>query len=62
MNHKFKVDQVVRFVAGPHERQFGGLFKIVSKMPAEHGEFQYRIKSTKDSHERVVREAQINGT
>lgn len=62
MQHKFKIDQMVRFVAGPHERHFGGLYKIVSHMPAERGEFQYRIKSSKDAHERVVREGQISGT
>ena len=62
MHHKFRVDQVVRFVAGPHERHFGGLFKVVSHMPSERGEFQYRIKSTKDAHERVVREGQISAS
>ena len=62
MSHRFRVDQVVRFTAGTHERSFGGLYKVVSRLPEERGELQYRIKSTKDSHERVVREGQISAT
>lgn len=62
MSHKFTVDQTVRFTAGTHERSFAGVYKIVRRLPEERGELQYRIKSTKDSHERVVREGQISGT
>lgn len=60
MTHKFSLDQTVRFTAGTHERSFAGLYKVVQKMPEERGELQYRIKSAKDAHERVVREAQIS--
>lgn len=58
----FKVGQTVRFTPGTHERSFAGLYRVVGRLPEERGEVQYRIKSTKDDHERVVREGQITPT
>lgn len=62
MAYTFKVGQTVRFTPGTHERSFAGLYKVVGRLPEERGEIQYRIKSTKDDHERVVREGQISPT
>lgn len=59
MPHRYNIGQTVRFIPGAHERQWGGDFKVVARLPEERGEFQYRIKSAKDAHERVVRESQI---
>jgi hypothetical protein len=59
---KFRVGQMVRFVPGTHERAYGGQYEVVAKLPEERGEEQYRLKSTSDGHERIVRESQINGT
>jgi hypothetical protein len=56
----FGVGQIVRFTPGMHERAYGGLYQIVAKLPEERGERQYRVKSTNDSHERIVRESQIS--
>ena len=57
---RFNAGQIVRFVPGTHERAYGGLYEIVGKLPDERGESQYRVKSTNDNHERIVRESQIN--
>lgn len=57
---RFNAGQIVRFVPGTHERAYGGLYQIVGKLPEERGESQYRVKSTNDNHERIVRESQIN--
>jgi hypothetical protein len=56
----FRVGQIVRFTPGTHERAYGGLYQVVAGLPEERGERQYRLKSTKDSHERIVRESQIS--
>ena len=60
MVHKFKVGQTVRFIPGAHERSWGGLYRVEARLPDERGDLQYRIKSIKDAHQRVVRESQIS--
>jgi hypothetical protein len=37
-----------------------GTYTIVRLLPAEHNDQQYRIKSTTDGHERVVKESQLS--
>ena len=58
----FKIGQTVRFTPGTHERSFAGVYTVTRRLPDERGEIQYRIKSTKDDHERVVREGQLTAT
>jgi hypothetical protein len=56
--HKFKVGQLVTL----HSRRHGVWaepFEIVRPLPHENGYFQYRIKSTRDGHERVVFESEL---
>jgi hypothetical protein len=57
---RFSVGQVVRFLPGTHERAYGGLYEVVARLPEERGERQYRVRSTQDGHERMVRESQIS--
>ena len=61
MAHKFRVGQTVRFTPGAHERSWAGLYKVTAQLPEERGDQQYRIRSVKDDHQRVVRESQIAG-
>jgi hypothetical protein len=37
-----------------------GRFEIVRLMPLEHGNYQYRIRSVMDGHERVVLEGELD--
>ena len=60
MDQRFGVGQIVRFMPGTHERAYGGLYEVIAKLPEERGERQYRVKSTDDNHERIVRESQIS--
>jgi hypothetical protein len=59
--HKYAVGQTVTFAprgqfhTAPHDS-----VKIVRLLPAEANDYQYRVKSTRDSHERVVRESQLS--
>ncbi len=36
-----------------------GLYTVTRLMPSETPDMQYRVKSLRDSHERVVRESQL---
>ena len=57
--HKFSVGQSVRLVPRPFEPAAQGSYKVVRQLPGEAGEFGYRVKSTSEPHERVVRESQL---
>jgi hypothetical protein len=50
-DHKFKVGQSVNFTSGPFGR---------AARTAEGDDYQYRIKSASEPHERVVNESQLN--
>jgi hypothetical protein len=55
--HKFNIGQNVYL-----ERSFsvpGGAYVITKRLPEHGGEFEYRIKSVNEPHERVVRESQL---
>ena len=57
--HKFKIGQTVEFATSDLRLKPLGLFKIVRVMPSERGIQQYRIKSDRDGHERVVMEGDL---
>lgn len=56
--HKFKVGQLVTLQSKRHG-VFAERFEVVRLLPAEKGVFQYRIRSTRDGHERVVIESEL---
>ena len=59
--HKFKVGQSVSFTSGPFGRgSTSGIYKVTLLLPAEGGDYQYRIKSATEPHERVVKESQLD--
>ena len=58
-DHKFHIGQIV-FLDPSLERNLpGGAFIITKKLPEHDGEFEYRVKSINEPHERVVRENQL---
>lgn len=58
--HKFEVGQSLYFSPSIYEAATRkGLFRVVSLLPTDGGDNQYRLKSETDGHERVVREAQL---
>jgi hypothetical protein len=57
--HKFKVGQLVTL----HSKRHGvwtEQFEVVKLLPQASGDFQYRIKSTRGGHERVVFESELS--
>jgi hypothetical protein len=58
--HKFKVGQVLTFSPSIFEPAIRkGTYKVVSLLPPDHQDNQYRLKSEADGHERVVHESQL---
>jgi len=57
--HKFQIGQTV-FLDGSFERNVpGGTYTVTKKLPERDGEFEYHVKSTSETHERVLRESQL---
>jgi len=59
-NRKYRNGQTVTMVANRSRATPRGRFEIVRLMPAEHGTYQYRIRSVMDGHERVVLESELD--
>ena len=59
MAHKFKVGQRVT-LGSKRFGQWGETFEVARQMPQENGQFQYRIKSVTDGHQRVVFESELS--
>jgi hypothetical protein len=59
-NHKFKIGQSVTYTSG----LFGagsasGVYKVTQLLPPEGDDFQYKIRSAAEPHERVAKESQL---
>jgi hypothetical protein len=60
-DHKFKVGQSVLYTSGTYGRSAtGGVYKVTQLLPSEGDDCQYRIKSSDEPHERVVKESELN--
>ena len=59
--HKFKVGQSVRFTPGKMTPPAGGqAYTILRALPAEDGEYRYRIKPVYAPYERIARESELS--
>jgi uncharacterized protein YdaL len=59
--HKFHVGQFVQLIPSISRNVPGGSYEIIKKLPESGGEFEYRIKSINEPHERVARESELRG-
>ena len=59
--HKFHVGQLVQLAPSISRNVPGGSYEITKKLPERDGEFEYRIKSINEPHERVARESELRG-
>jgi hypothetical protein len=58
--HKFSVGQKVTFQPGASgQSHLRGSYTIVRQLPSETRDWQYRVKSDRDAHERMVLESQL---
>jgi hypothetical protein len=56
--HKFQIGQTVFLT--PFLNVPGGAYVVTKKLPERDGEFEYRVKSANEPHERTVRESQLS--
>ena len=60
-SHRFSVGQTVYFTARSMGRAgASGSYKIVKLLPSDGEDYQYRIKSTDETFERVAKESQLD--
>jgi len=60
--HSFEVGDGVELVAGPLAvAGVAGHYVVVRLMPNDAADREYRVRSSRDGHERVVRESQMRG-
>jgi hypothetical protein len=58
---KFDIGQSVYLQPGPYTRNAAfGVYEIRATLPAEDGQFRYRIKSQIELHERVAKESELS--
>jgi hypothetical protein len=58
-SHKFKVGQIVTIRPALSRNVPGGVYMVTKQLPENCGEFEYRIKSVEEVHERVARESEL---
>ena len=59
--HKFKIGQSVNFASNLANRLgVRGSYKIVKLLPSDGDDYQYRIKSSDETFERVAKESQLD--
>ena len=57
--YKFKIGETV-FLKPSRDLNFPrGAYTVISKLPEHDGEFEYRVRSSYEQYERVVRESQL---
>lgn len=58
--HKFRVGQTVLFTSSPITRPgASGTYRVVSLLPSDGDDYQYRIKNSGEAFERVAKESQL---
>jgi hypothetical protein len=57
-SYKFQIGQTV--LLGPSLGVPGGACIVKRKLPERDGEFEYRVQSANEPHERVVRESELS--
>jgi len=57
---KFEAGDTVRLISSAYIPKGLGEFKIVRRLPTEHGMHGYRVQSLVDGHLRVVMESEIS--
>ncbi len=57
---KFKIGQTVFLRPSRGLNVAGGAYIVTRQLPERGGEFEYRVKSVKEPHERVVQERALS--
>jgi hypothetical protein len=58
-SRKFKIGETVILRSAVSRNVPGGVYEVAKQLPHNGHEFEYRIKSASESHERVARESEL---
>jgi hypothetical protein len=58
--HKFHIGETVQLLPPISRHASGGVYVVTKRLPESAGEYEYRIKSINELHERVVRESELS--
>jgi hypothetical protein len=58
-SHKFHVGESVTVMPAISRNVPGGVYEVTKQLPHNGREFEYRIKSANEAHERVARESEL---
>ena len=58
-SHKFQVGETVTLSPAISRNVPGGAYEVTKQLPHNGREFENRVKSANEEHERVVRESQL---
>ena len=57
--HKFHIGETVELLPPISRYASGGVYVVTKRLPESAGEYEYRIKSINEPHERLVRESDL---
>jgi len=61
-NHKFHIGEIVELAPSVTRNAPRGVYVVTKPLPESAGEYEYRIKSINEPHERVARESELAKT
>lgn len=59
-DHKFHIGEIVELSPLLTRNASRGVYVVTKRLPDSAGEYEYRIKSINEPHERVVRESELS--
>ena len=61
MPHKFAIGDSVEFHLERIVKAARGSYAVTMQLPERDGEFEYRVRSADEPHERIARESELRG-
>ena len=58
-SHKFRIGETVMLRPAVNRNVPGGIYEVTKQLPHNGREFEYRIKSASEEHERVALESEL---
>jgi len=59
-DHKFHIGEMVQLSPSILRMASGGVYEVTRRLPERASEYEYRIKSINEPHQRVVRESDLS--
>jgi hypothetical protein len=60
LGHRFAIGKMVQLSRGiPLRNAVAGPYEVLAQLPAQEGEFQYRIKSAREPYQRIMKEGDL---